>query len=203
MENSMSTQQRTNDHSAVNHHILWMVVIVVLIIFAGLGAFYVTMKSKGEAQMQYQLAATPTSVPPLGSLSLSAQTTQAKVGQSIGMKVVADSEGKDVAGFDILISYDSQFLKVNTVTSLNPNFQISSFTKRKGEISITGTKVSGPQSSAVLSTSNLVAISLSGVKAGQTNVDIKPTITNERTKFIDMNSQQYMPKLSSLQLTIL
>jgi len=205
----MSNQQtRTNDHSEINHHILWMLVIVILIVFTGIGVFYTTMKNSAAskqmtADSMKAKVAVPTAVPALGTLSLSTTAPQTKVGQNMKVTVVGDSESTDVAGFDILISYDPQMLVVNTVTSLNTNFQISSFTKRKGEISITGTNISGAKGSGVLSARNLVSISFNGVKAGKTNIDIKPMINNERTKFIDMKFQQYMPKLGSLQLAIL
>ena len=201
MENS--TVEPSNQNSMKR-----TVVLVSLILFVGLGGLLLAMKkSQNNMSKTDQTTAVntpvPTAVPLLGKVNITVSPSSIKVGTPVKATVTADSEGKDIAGFDILISYDANFVTVANIAPVNKDFQITSFTKKLGQISMTGTKSSSKNAPTILNNADLVTVTFNPIKKGTTKIELKKSINQEVSKFIDSEYKQFTPNLSLVQLEIL
>jgi hypothetical protein len=202
------TGKRPVEHKNELGRVLGVVIIALLV----LGGLYMIVKSKtytknntyaAPSATQVQPSPSPTPLPPLGTVSITSLQQQATVGKPLQVVVKGDTQGKAVVGFDILITYDPALLTVGQITPLDRSFEISSFTKRKGEISVTGTKLVGGTASNALVNAALLNVSFNPLKAGPATVELKEAIGNERTKFVDGQNAKYSPELGSFSFTIL
>lgn len=201
--------EATSDHSQQNDWVR-VAVLFLLLLFIGFGGLiYILNNNKhlmGDVS-QKSTQAPVTEISPTigvkGSMNIISTTPTSRLGRPTSVSVTGDSEGKDIVGFDILISYDSTILRIGQVTPLTSDFQISSYTKNAGIISITGTKSSTVQSESVLTNEELLSISFTPLKRGSADVTVRESINNESSKYIDMNFQQFTPRVNSVRLEIL
>ncbi len=208
MENQSNlkpTQSTVHHDPDFNTHTLWIAIIgaLLLIMALGVGILVHDKSVKEKTSMNENTSIEPTKVPVGGSFNFTTAATTVKAGQNTLVTIKGDSEGKSIVGFDILITYDPESVRINQVVSKNAEFQISSFTKKLGQISVTGTKTSGNSLAAILNASDLVTISVTPLRAGPLGLELKENIGNEKTKFIDQDYQEYTPNLGSLNLEVL
>ena len=199
-------------HEEVRHDYHWMqyVMVALLLFFISIGGFLFLLNRQNAVHSQPQTVADNNNTVSLqkpargGNLKISVESPKRlKVGQPVLAIIQADSSEKDIVGFDILLTYDPAILDVPTVTSMNSHFQIASFTKKRGFVSVTGTKSSVNQGTNVFTNTPLVKLTFSPLKVGSVDISIQQQVNTEKTKFIDTSFQHIYPQAGLATLEIL
>ncbi len=188
-------------------------IVILLVIFVAIGLFLGVLGKNQprnpEITTKAQVSNTPVPVNhpvvPGGSFNISIKenTRKFNVGRLLPVTVKGNSEGKEIAGFDVLITYDPSVLLVSKVLPRESQFQISSFTKKKGQISITGTKVSASKTPTMLNDEDIVVVNFVTLKESSTTIELKQEIKNEKTRMIDSKYYEFKPNLNSVSVKIL
>lgn len=123
-------------------------------------------------------------------------------GKEFTVDVLADSNGKDVVGYDIILQFDSTRLDF-----IKSESKINDFTIYKnndtGKISFTGVKKIASNSTNILSGKSLVTLTFKAKAQGHASISIIKERQKEVTQFIDGQTQIYYPKVNSINLEIL
>jgi hypothetical protein len=187
------------------HHWLRYAVVAFLILFMAVGGMYL-LSSRQKNVSNDSNSTADVSPQPVRSGTMKVVPEKSgsyTVGKEVAVFVTGDSQGKDVVGYDILLTYDPNILSVPVVTSSDTSFQVTSFTKKKGFVSITGTKTANNQSTNVFKNTQLVKLVFNATKKGTVNVAIKQQVNKEQTKFVDATFQHLYPQVGLVTLEVL
>jgi hypothetical protein len=189
------------------------VIVAVLLLFVSIGGFIYILKRQRDLSVpkengmnvstEQQTQISPIMKDRSGQLVMSVEKSTVQVNQPVMVTIKGTSNGKDIVGFDILVNYDSQYLDNPVITSATPDFQVTSYTKKKGFISITGTKTAINQTKELLNKTALVSIKFVTLKKGQTSIQLNEKVNQEETKLVDINLDHIYPEGSSLSLELL
>lgn len=94
-----------------------------------------------------------------------------KVGETVELLVSANSDNQSVIGYDVMLTYDATKLQFKETESMDPSFNMFTFTK-KGKVSLTGVKRVKPAVSTVMSGAPLGKVTLKALSAGPVKVSI-------------------------------
>lgn len=156
-------------------------VFILLVIFGTVLILVFRQKPKSEsARTKVEVIPTPT-IKAEGSLTL------VKVDNST-YDIVANSSGKDIVGYDILLGFDSTRADLINVLSAEPNFNIFKLQKNNLLI-ITGTKKLAIKTPTIFSKTKILTIR-------GASVSIIYQSGKETTKFVDSASKIYYPTIS-------
>ncbi len=122
-------------------------------------------------------------------------SSSATLGGRIFLNITADSDVKDITGFDILLSYDPTLVEITQVQSVNPDFQI--IKKDAGQyLTITGFKNPSASAKHVFQDSPIISIVAKPKSKGSAVFEILGAKGREMSKFIDTSSQTFYPVVS-------
>ncbi len=193
------------------HHIEIIVMIAIFIVFLGIGMFLLTQKGFNSATpdkaMEKQEPVEEQSMTgeqqsgAMMKLQTMNGSTSYKVGDMVDVVVSGDSNGKDISGFDTLLSYDPAVFEVVQVKPVMKEFQVFTF-KNPGYVSMTSTKLLTVQTPTVFTNAELIDVTLKAKAAGSTTVAIKANEGKEKTKMVDNEANIIMPGVGSLDLVI-
>lgn len=94
-----------------------------------------------------------------------------KVGDTVELIVLANSDNQSVIGYDVMLTYDATKMQFKETESMDPSFNMFTFTK-KGKISLTGVKRVKPAVSTVMSENPIGKITLKATSSGPVKVSI-------------------------------
>lgn len=125
------------------------------------------------ASKKEKVPVTPVKQKVKGVLKLSTKDNKRnfKVGDTVELIVSANSDGQPVIGYDAMITYDGSKLQFKESESLDPSFNMFTFTK-KGKVSLTGVKRVKPAVSTVMSENPIGKIILKTTSPGPVKVSI-------------------------------
>lgn len=174
-------------------------IVIALLVVAGVLFYF----NSGKANTQTAQSSTQAQIPSetTGNFTLVSDGGETvPVGNKAVVRVVADSGGKDVVGYDIVLSKPSNMQGL-VVTSLVPGFQV--FTNEGDDyVSITGIKGLDSQDAHIFSGSPLVQVEFVPTAAGEVALSLYDEHNNETTKFVDTQTTLYYPGLSGLTLQV-
>ena len=125
------------------------------------------------APKKEKLPVTPVKQKEKGVLKVSTKDNKRnyKVGDTVELLVSANSDGQSVIGYDVMLTYDATKLQFKESQSLDPSFNMFTFTK-KGKVSLTGVKRVKPAVSTVMSGAPLGKVTLKALSAGPVAVTV-------------------------------
>lgn len=135
------------------------------------------------------------------SLRIANNLTSFSQNDNIILKIVADSDNKEIVGYDVLVAYDTSAFDLVSVSSLLPSFRVYKFAK-ENHLSLTGTKVIGTTTSAIFKDTALAEVVLKPKKTGNFTFTLKPTINQEKTQMVDNQTKIIYPRLNEVALKV-
>lgn len=94
-----------------------------------------------------------------------------KVGDTVELIVSANSDNQSVIGYDVMLTYDATRLQFKESESLDPSFNMFTFTK-KGKVSLTGVKRVKPAVSTVMTGNPIGKVTLKATSSGPVKISI-------------------------------
>lgn len=179
------------------------IIIALLVLIAVTGVLLYLKGSQTKVTNTEGVAPSivPTERPTTGMFELTAAETELVVGKPTKVTVVANSEGKDVVGYDVILPLSPAEISNVSVKSLVPDFQI--FTNESEEyLAVTGIKGLTSKNVNVLSETPLIEITFTPLKAGTLSMFLFEEKGREVTKFVDTDTKLYYPTLTSLDLVV-
>lgn len=186
-----------------------LLVLAVILLIASVTGYIVSQKmnanQKGETQTQNQV--TPTLAPTLipypvqGSFTLKekmGQTTQ--VGTPFSIDLIATSSKDTVAGYDVVLSYDTGSLDNQLVQNNVDSFRIFTY-KRTNHLSISATKNLSVTEAVRFSQTPLLSFVFIAKKKGTYVFSLKP-VGNESSKLVNEAAAVTYPDTKDIRIEI-
>jgi hypothetical protein len=125
-----------------------LVSVVIIIFVLLIGALMVTQlnSQKGANTTQVDSKKANEMTNPLkdldhGNFSLTSSSASAALGSTVTIAVVADSAGKNINGYDVVLKYDPKLLQFSSFKPLEQDFQVFQVDKANtSKLTLTGTK---------------------------------------------------------------
>lgn len=146
---------------------------------------------------------TITAVPSSVSMILKTDLTnnQMKVGDIVELSLLADSNGKNIVGYDVIIYYDSLAFDFKRGLSSLPDYNI--FTYKKGHyFTITGLKTLQSAPSPMTKNSKLATLTFEATKPGSFEFVLKPSNNADKTDLITDKTEILMPELNKVTIEV-
>ncbi len=139
-----------------------------------------------------------------GSLTLKIGSGSAKkdLDKDFVVNVLADSKGKDIVGYDVIVEFDAKKLDFVRVDSTLPDFTIYKQADT-GKLSLTGVKKIASNSINILSGQAIVSLTFKAKASGVTLLSIIKEKGKEVSELIDKDTKTYYPSVNSINLEIL
>lgn len=162
---------------------------------------------QAQINQDNQASPEPTEIPPFDPAEpwLKIQTEDGseaiQVGQEAQIIVSGFSDGTNIDGYDVLLSYDADELEVVEVESLIPSFNIQQFI-RGSFVSVTGYKRPDVDEVTAFDETPLLQYTVVAKEAGETELSILPAKGPETSKFVDPEVNQIYPQPETVTLQI-
>lgn len=198
-----------DNQNKVNNHPYRLLIIIVFLIFAGILLFLVINKFRNDTSRFYgavdKAKITPQGAPLVttGALSISISGGGAKhpLTDYVILEIGADSPSIDVAGYDLLLNYDSQAFELIQAESLTSDFQVYQI-KSPGKLVLTGAKKIAATKTNIWSGEKIVKLVFKPIKVGKYSFRIINQLNKEKTQFVDVQSKIYYPKTGQTEVEI-
>lgn len=124
-----------------------------------------------------------------------------KIGENVNLTLAANSNGKKIVGYDVVLTFDPLALEFVGVRSILPDFQIKSYV-RENKLILTAFQSTSSSTSPVFGGTNLTDISkiadltFKAKKTGLINIDLVTSSGNERTDLVTDNTEVLNPQLT-------
>ena len=136
-----------------------------------------------------------------GALSLSVGNQVATVGSPISFVVKLDSNKRGVVGMDAVVSFDKKVFTAGPARSSLPGFTAAS-SARKDYLEVTLSKDPQTVEIPVLENEDVFNFTLVPNKAGVFKVELLSEADKSSSKFIDSDTEIYMPKVNRVTVTV-
>ncbi len=162
----METQPRSNNFS------LFFFIILLLIFLIPI--YYLNVKRPAPGNQPVKTEATPTVSVEAGrmQLQLDANTPSYTLGESIPVYIAANSAGKSIAGFDIVVSFNPELVGYETYNVSLPEFQ-STVREQGNTISIVAFKKLSETGERILQDTKLATLTFKPKKPGVARFEIQ------------------------------
>ena len=128
-----------------NNKIYVYLLVIFFAVFVGTGIFLILSNKKPPAEKEAITTSStiPTAEPTQGSLNLKLENEEISLSTDKELKIdlIADSNEKNIVGYDLVLSYDPLAFDFVKATSNLADFKIYSY-KRDGYLSFLATKLS-------------------------------------------------------------
>lgn len=188
---------------------LMLLILAVVLLVASVIGYFVSQRmnstQKGEGKTQITVVPTlaPTLIPyPVhGSFMLKEKTGQSlKVGQSFVIDLIATSSKDTVAGYDVVLSYDTGAIDNQSVQNMSTSFRIFTY-KRTNHLSISATKNLSVTEPIRFDKSSILSFTFSAKKKGIYVFSVKP-VGNESSKLVNEAAAVTYPETNDIRLEI-
>lgn len=196
-----------------------MIIITVIVILVAIGGFLISQNENLQQTMKRTLMGdqsgeTTTTGQPIPMLEVSSiasrdaawieiTPTQESVGINSNVKftVTGFSEGRDITGYDLLITIDPEMFELESVSTAIPGFTVFPF--NNGEyIAITAIKDLGQNDPTVLNNTEMLTMEFKAKKKGRGIVSGVLENDQEKTQLVDVNVQVLSPQIGSAEVQI-
>lgn len=149
---------------------IWIIAALVIILLIGGGVFF----SNGQKSQSTTETSSEDQQIIGGELSLTSNTTDYKVGDTVPVTVKVDTAGFPTLGTDVVIKYDPNLLELGSKASLvsgnaYPEYPASNFDQKNGIIVISGiSALNGKEFSGL---ADFVTINFKAKAAGTANIN--------------------------------
>lgn len=129
------------------------------------------------------------------------ESARPKLGQAFSLVILADSNNKNITGFDALVGYDKTAFEFVNAVGIKEDFKALTF-NNSDWITINGSRRIQYNQPVAFSNSELVEINFKPLKTGQFDFSIIESKGNEKTQMVDTDSKIIYPKASSLMVEV-
>lgn len=197
---------------------------VIALIVAGVAIWFSLQSNINKLSQEANKNRAPANVPtvPAQQTQLQAQTNQpivpesrpggsmklqsldgsvGQVGKPVSFAVIADSAGKDIVGFDIVLDYNPAQFELQNAAANAGGFKVSSSTK-KGILAVSGYKLVGEKNPTVFANTQIATITLIPKQTGSFKISPVATMGNASSKMISVAKEISLPQLDSVNVVI-
>jgi len=195
--------------------------IVFFAVFVGTGLFLVSSQKKesskksdqpssvqekeNKATLKQESMVIPTVLPTQGVIELNVSKREAKTGESFEVDVLADSSGKNIVGYDMVLSYDPLAFNFVESKSILTDFKIYSYNK-EGYLFFTAVKSLDSVSKTVLGNdqgkSSIAVLIFEPRKKGKYSFSLEKKVGNDTTGLVTDQTEVLNPMLNSLDVEV-
>lgn len=186
-------------------------IVMIVLGLAGLvvlGLFFITitkssgLKNKGPQTQVSQTQTQESSAGKSGSFVLTTpETSGVSAGQPLLIEISMNTNGKDLTGYDAVLSLDVDNIEVQDVKTDIKGFQV--FKKiEAGIVKLTGIKGPTVKEETVLAGESAVRIVLVPKRSGTYEIALIKSKDKSMTKFIDNKTTVYYPEINSISVVV-
>jgi len=137
-----------------------------------------------------------------GSLMLKVKDEMsARVNNQTTISVIANSNGKPITGYDVIVTYDPAYLMFVNQTSINTTYTVYP-KNEQGRVILTGTKGLNTQSQ-IFSDSTLMDLQFRPLKSGNTTVNLEYVAGSKKdSNLVDDQNKDVLGRVEGVRLTI-
>lgn len=135
------------------------------------------------------------------NLTTTNNTLKFPLGQPINFQIMADSDGKEVVGYDVLVSYDNKAFNLTRLTSLQPNFDIYKFDK-PDHLSITAVQSLSNKNAIIFTATALTEMVFQPKMVGRYTFTLLQMSGKEKTEFVSNQVERIYPRLNAITIEI-
>lgn len=176
--------------------------VIFMAVFIGTGVFLILNNKKSPSKNE-AASTTGNSVKQIeGSLDLKLSGSETlSVNKEFTIDVVADSNKKNIVGYDLVLYYDTSSFEFVNATSNITDFKIYSYSKGN-YLSFLATKTLQGQTTSVFAQTKIASVIFKPVKAGKFNFALKPLLGNDKTDLVTDKTEVLNPKLNELGVQV-
>lgn len=210
---------KLNDVDQPNkQHSYRMIIITVIVILVAIGGVIISQNENLQQTMKRTLTGqeegetvTGQPIPLLEVSSIESRerawielipaATSYSQSENVVLTVKGFSEGKDITGYDLLVTLDPEMFELVAVSTAIPGFTVFPFDN--GEyVAITSIKDIGAEEPSILDNTDMLTIELKPKKKGTGIVSIALENDKEKTQLVDAEVQVVIPQIGSAQVEI-
>jgi hypothetical protein len=186
--------------------------VVFLAFFVGTGIFLVLNNKKSPAEKEVITTSStikqekmiiPTVKPTQGSLNLTQENKEISLSgdKEIIIDLMADSNKKNIVGYDLVLSYDPLAFNFIKATTDLTDFKIYSY-RRDNYLSFLATKSPQSQTTSVFTQTKIASLVFRPMKAGKYSFSLKPLMGKDKTDLVTDKTEVLNPVLNNIIFTI-
>lgn len=187
-----------------NKTIFIYLLVIFLAVFIGTSIFLILNKKPlSEKETIATTVIIPTVKPTQGSLNLKLEKEEISLSTDKELKIdlIADSNEKNIVGYDLVVSYDPLAFAFVKATSNLADFKIYTY-KRDNYLSFLATKTLQSQTSSVFTQTKIASLVFKPIKAGKYSFSLKPLMGKEKTDLVTDKTEVINPKLNELEIKV-
>jgi hypothetical protein len=185
--------------------VLIYLLVIFLAIFVGTSIFLIfnNKKSPSVKKTTGTVVTIPTVKPTEGSLNLISEKEKISLSadKEVIINLVADSNEKNIVGYDLVLSYDPLAFTFVNATSNITDFQIYTY-KRDNYVSFLAAKTVQSQTQVVFTQTKIASFVFRPLKTGKFNFSLKPLIGKDKTDLVTDKTEVFSPKLNELKIEV-
>lgn len=213
-----------NHYSEQNHNqksVPLLIVMAFLVLLIFLSIFYLltnkpkinqtfqdNQNNQTATEKQKKQAISPTPISKIFSskklfkLALPSTQNTFSLNNQIEIEVYADSEGKNISGYDLIISYDPQGLEFVKSESNLVDFSLYSF-KKDSYLSLTATKNLNSNAQTIFASNKIASLTFKPKKPGIYQISLLKNYGKEKTQMVDNQTNIYFPSLNKIKIEVI
>ena len=203
----MDPQAQPNQSTNTPQPFLKIFLISLIVVFAILlFVLYNSQRQKGmeessKVSTSQSPSSAPTTVPTEGSFFLAADQTSVTLNTPVTVVLKADSNGKSIVGYDLVLQYDPSSLEVASASSMLPDFTVYHL-KSADHYSLTATKKIASTDPSVFNQTEVLKLVVTPKKAGSLTLNLVAALGNEKTQMVDGTTKVIYPAVNEITLEV-
>lgn len=175
-------------------NILVYLLVIFFAIFVGTSIFLVLNNKKPVAE-KTMIASSSL------NLTLENKKINLSTDKEVKIDLLADSNGKNITGYDLVLAYDPLAFEFVGATSSLTDFKIYTY-KRDGYLSFLATKTLQNETSSVFTQTKIASFVFKPIKVGKFNFSLKSSMSNDKTDLVTDQTEVITPKLNELEIEV-
>lgn len=164
-----------------------------------------TTNESGTATLKQENMVIPTVGPTEGMLSLVPQKKESTMSEVVNIDLLAQSEGKNIVGYDVVLFYDPLSFEFIEATSAFPDFKIYSY-NRGTYLLLTAVKSLSSQAATVFGSDaggqKIATLNFKPKKAGNFNFSLRQSTGSDVTDLVTDETEVLSPSLIDASVEI-
>jgi len=188
------------------NNIFIYLLVVFFAMFVGTGIFFASNSTTIPKKPKKEVVITTSIITPIiqtqGSLNLKlADGVVVTKDKEMQIDLFADSNEKNISGYDLALSYDPLAFDFIKATSSLVDFKIYSY-KKNNYLSILGAKTLQSKTQSVFAKTKIVSLIFKPTKKGEFNFVLKPIINKDKTDLVTEKTEILNPQLNELRIKV-
>lgn len=206
----MDPQTQANPVATKQLPVMKLLLLSLVVVF-GVLLFVVYSSQKAKKEEESSKVATSQSpnvvdeaaspMPTEGMFSLTTSQSIMAVNTPVTVTLEANSNGKAIVGYDLVLQYDPDSIEITSATSLLPDFTVYPI-KSADHYSITATKKITSEDPSIFSQMGILNLIVTPKKSGSLNLGLVSSLGNEKTQMVDETTKVIYPEVGEITLQV-